>query len=53
MLQFYSNLSRRQQTRLSVYVMAIIVLLLSAIWTLDRIRILLNIREMMEQNSRY
>jgi hypothetical protein len=46
-------MSRRHQTRLSVYVMVVIVLLLSAVWTLDRIRILHEIRDMMQQQSRY
>ena len=46
-------MSRRQQTRLNVYIITIFLLVLSAVWTLDRIRILLNIRELMEQPGRF
>ena len=53
MTNFYARMSRRQQTRMSVYVMVVILLLLSAVWTLDRIRILLEIRELMRQQNGY
>jgi len=46
-------MGRRRQTRLSVYVITVFLLLLSAVWTMDRIRIHMNIRELMNQPGVY
>jgi len=45
MLSFYVRMTRRQQTRFSVYVMVALLLILSAVWTIDRIRFIRGIQE--------